>query len=196
MWLGDFRMIPQRSGLASHAWCAMRAHPVLTGVAGGTVGKPLGWVRHKSKEIQVIELSTLWSAAGVLTAFQVAALTLRINREIGQGDKGGLTWLPMADWLNVTSMAITLIGCFVYASIRSESRETAQTCFAAAALLLAHYPFALAGHYELFRTGSVRTGIYCPIQEAIPLSLAGLNLFVVLYLAEAGGQVPRGGVRR
>jgi hypothetical protein len=45
--------------------------------------------------------------------FQIAAFTLRINREIDMVDAGEPTWLPAADLVNLLSLVVTLLGVFV-----------------------------------------------------------------------------------
>ena len=52
----------------------------------------------------LVDVGMLWSAAGVVGGFQVAAFTLRIHREIEVGSEDDLTWLPVADCLNLLSL--------------------------------------------------------------------------------------------
>ncbi len=63
-------------------------------------------------------LAALWTAAGILVAFRAAAFTLRINREISVGEAKRITWLPLADWINVVSIAATLLGVFVAQALK------------------------------------------------------------------------------
>jgi hypothetical protein len=42
----------------------------------------------------IVDIGSLWAAAGVLAGLQITAFTLRINREIAVGREGDLTWLP------------------------------------------------------------------------------------------------------
>lgn len=115
----------------------------------------------------------LWTAAGILGAFQVNALALRVKREIDRGDKKPEepTWLPPSDWLNLLSIVGTLFGVLAVGAMNPHWTEWMHGCFAASAALLAVYPLALAGHYDLF-TRDVRTMFYCTKQEAIAISLA------------------------
>jgi hypothetical protein len=38
----------------------------------------------------------------------VTALTLRVNRELSVGERGDLTWLPVADFINMLSLSLKL----------------------------------------------------------------------------------------
>ena len=69
----------------------------------------------------VTDFGELWSVAGVLVGFQVAALTLRVNREIDVGSSGDRTWLPVADCVNLLSLSVTLIGVFVLPVLASSA---------------------------------------------------------------------------
>jgi hypothetical protein len=80
-----------------------------------------------------VELGTLWSAAGVIAGFQVAAFTWRITREVYMSDKGEPVWLPLADWLNLLSLAVTLLGVFVGTALDLVGPDGATLAFAWAA---------------------------------------------------------------
>jgi hypothetical protein len=54
--------------------------------------------------------------------------------------------------------------------------------FGLAVLLLAGYPFALAGHYEMFSPRTPRTMTYCPLQEQVVLSAAAVIFYVALAM--------------
>lgn len=115
----------------------------------------------------VLDLGTVWGAAGVLGGFQVAAFTLRINREIQVGSRTDRTWLPIADCLNMLSLAITLIGVFVLPVLGLVGRATAARLFGLATILLLGWAIALAGHYELYNPTTARSYDYFPLQERV-----------------------------
>jgi hypothetical protein len=129
-------------------------------------------------------LSALWAAAGILVAFQTAALILRINREIEVGKQRDYTRLPLADGLNILSIALILLGVLAARAINfvSSQEATLAFAFAFAALLLAFYPFALAGHYEMFNPVTPRSMSFVTLQEAIALTvtLAAGGALIVL----------------
>jgi hypothetical protein len=132
-----------------------------------------------------ISPETVRSAAGVIVGFQVAAFTLRINREIAVGDKGDKTWLPPADYVNLASMTITLVGFFIAPIVGIYGEPTAATALGLSLVLLACYPFALAGHYELFNR-EARTLPFPPFphQEkvAIVITLLAVLAYIILVV--------------
>jgi hypothetical protein len=131
----------------------------------------------------VPDAGTVWAAAGVLVGFQVTALTLRIGREISVGGAGDLTWLPVADGLNVLSLSITLIGVFALPALDAIGREAATRLFGLASLLLVGYALALAGHYELYNPTTSRSMRYFPRQERV--AVAAVAIAALAYVAAA-----------
>ena len=120
-----------------------------------------------------LEFGTLWSAAGVVAGFQIAAFTWRITREISMSDKGESTWLPLADALNLLSLAITLLGVFAAQALGLIDIAPARLLFGWAVVLLACWPLAVAGHYELFnRKPRRRPAPYATRQEQLIVGLA------------------------
>jgi hypothetical protein len=97
-----------------------------------------------------IDLGSLWAAAGVLLGLQLAAFTLRVSREIAVGGTGDSTWLPLADGVNVVSLVVTSFGVFVAPVLHLGGSGLPTMAFGLGVLLLAGYPFALAGHYDMF----------------------------------------------
>ncbi|MGW7821853.1 hypothetical protein ACWGLF_27885 [Streptomyces puniciscabiei] len=124
----------------------------------------------------------LWPVAGVLAGLQVTGFSLRINREIAVSGMGDITWLPLADALNLVSLAVTLVGVFIPPILGIGSAAFATKAFGLSVLLLANYPFALAGHYEMYNPRSVRKMTYCPRQEKIVLSIAAMAVIVYVVL--------------
>lgn len=131
------------------------------------------------------QVAELWSAAGVIVGFQVAAFTLRINREIAVGDKGDITWLPPADSVNLVSLTATLLGVFVAPIAGFYSVSTAAAVLGFAMILLVCYPFALAGHYELFNPRTSRSHARFPLQEKVAIVLGGLLSVTYIILVGA-----------
>jgi hypothetical protein len=132
-----------------------------------------------------IDLGSLWTAAGVLAGLQITAFTLRVNREIAVGAKGGTTWLPLADVVNLFSLVVTMFGVFIAPVLAIGGTAVPAKAFGLAVLLLAGYPFALAGHYDLFNPRTSRTMAYCPRQERVVLMLVAATAVVYVALAIA-----------
>lgn len=115
-------------------------------------------------------VESLWGAAGIIVGFQVTAFTLRINREIAVSQYGDFTWFPVADYLNMLSLSVTLIGVFALPALDVIGQEAASRLFGLSVLFLLGYAFALAGHYEMYRAGA-RTMSYFPAQERVVVAL-------------------------
>ena len=97
-----------------------------------------------------------------------------MNREISVGQQGDLTRLPVADWINLLSLSLTLIGVFVLPVLEVIGRVTASKLFGLAVLLLVGYGFAIAGHYEMFNPYTGRSMDYFPLQERVVAAVVGL----------------------
>src|SRR4051794_23974564 len=97
-----------------------------------------------------ISFATVWTAAGIVVAFSVNAIVWRIGREASMRTGGGQWWMPRADFVLLASLAVTLIGVFVLPVLGAEL-VFARHALGVAFVLLAGYPFALAGHYEILR---------------------------------------------
>src|SRR4051794_25363981 len=126
-----------------------------------------------------LETQAIWSAAGVLAGFQVAAFSLRVNREIAVADRGDFTWLPPADLLNLASLTVMMLGVFVAPILGLWDGEVAGSCLGLAVVLLAGYPFALAGHYDMYTPGP-RTFAPFPLQERIAVACTLLTALAYL----------------
>ncbi len=118
------------------------------------------------------ELVQLWTAAGVLIGFQISSFGWRISREVEvSGSDGAVsTWLPPADILNLISMMITASGVFILPILGLISNEVSHLAFGFAMLLFVGYPFALAGHYDMYNKGR-RSFHYFPRQEKIVVAI-------------------------
>jgi hypothetical protein len=122
----------------------------------------------------------IWTAAGVLLGFQVTSFTWRVSREVEVGKSGDLTWLPVADALNLASMLTTVVGVFVFPILDLADINFSKNAFGLAALLFIGYPFALAGHYEMYNKNTERSYTYFPLQERIVLLIVSVS--VIAYL--------------
>ena len=131
----------------------------------------------------LVDVGMLWSAAGVVGGFQVAAFTLRIHREIEVGSEDDLTWLPVADCLNLLSLSITLIGVFVLPVLGVIGHGTASRIFGLAAVLLLGWAFALAGHYELYNPKTARSYRYFPLQERVATAVVAVSAVTYVVIA-------------
>jgi hypothetical protein len=132
-----------------------------------------------------VQLGTLWSAAGVVAGFQIAAFTWRITREIKMSDEGESVWLPLADVLNLLSLGVTLIGVFTASTLGLIGTDSTRLLFGWAVVLLACWPLAVAGHYELFsRRPRRRPAPYATRQEVLAVG-TGVLLSAVYWLIAA-----------
>jgi hypothetical protein len=128
-----------------------------------------------------IGLADIWIAAGVIFGFQITWFSWRISREIEMGKRNEITWLPVADWINLTSMLITVIGVFILPILGIKELYIIKRIFGYALLLIVGHAFALAGHYQLFRQGVKKRQPYLPRQERIVILIIGI--LSISYLA-------------
>jgi hypothetical protein len=127
-----------------------------------------------------IELADIWTAAGVLIGFQITSFVWRISREVEVGKKGDLTWLPPADILNLISMAVAMVGVFVLPILGLAEMSFIRFSFGLAILLFVGYPFALAGHYDMYNNKTERSMLYFPFQEKVVVTI--MTILVIAYL--------------
>jgi len=127
--------------------------------------------------------SGIWAAAGVLMGFQVTSFAWRVSREVEVGQEGDLTWLPPADILNLASMVVAMLGVFVLPILELGSLGFANKSFGLAVLLYVGYPFALAGHYEMYNNKTPRSFAYFPMQERVAIGF--VLIMVVTYVCLA-----------
>jgi hypothetical protein len=85
----------------------------------------------------------------LVVALQFAAFGWRINREITVGDEERRTWLPLADWINVIMLLLTIFFCIVVPLTFGGFGTLKKIILAAAAILIAFHPITTAGHYGL-----------------------------------------------
>lgn len=136
-------------------------------------------------EIADIALKDIWLASGIIVGFQVTFFLWRLSREARMRERKYPTWFPPSDVLNLVSMAIFVIGVFILPATTSISPYVVKRCFATAALLFLGYPFALAGHYELYTPGEKGKQPYCTIQEWVVIEIiATLVLMYVIFATQ------------
>ena len=127
-----------------------------------------------------IQVADIWIAAGVMMGFQVTSFAWRISREVSVGETRDLTWLPPADMVNLASMATIVIGVYLLPILNLVDTIFLKSSFGLAALLFVGYPFALAGHYDMYNRKTERTYKYFPRQERIVI---GIIAFVsIIYI--------------
>ena len=127
-----------------------------------------------------IQLADIWIAAGVLIGFQVTSFIWRISREVEVGKTRDITWLPPADVLNLLSMVIAMVGVFVLPILGLVDLSFIKLSFGLAVLLFVSYPFALAGHYDMYNNKTSRSFLYFPAQEKVVVEIKAI--LVILYL--------------
>jgi hypothetical protein len=160
------------------------------------VGPPFAWPpagqlsferpmpKTRTMAAESLTLQTLWSAAGVVAGFQVAAFTWRITREIKMSDERESVWLPLADLLNLLSLGLTLIGVFAATALGLVGMGFTRLIFGWSVVLLACWPMAVAGHYELFnRRPRQRPAPYATRQEVLAVGAAVLLSAVYWLIA-------------
>lgn len=100
--------------------------------------------------MELINLSQLWTAAAVLTGFQITALSWRIKRELSMEAEGETTWLTLADYLVAASFLVLVFGVFASPIFGTVTTDVAAKMFGVALILFTSSTFVLAGHYDLF----------------------------------------------
>jgi hypothetical protein len=138
--------------------------------------------------IMDVHLSQLWTLATIVILFQLIAFGWRLSRE-SEPAKSNASWLPPADFLNLLSILVSICTVFVLPALGIAVYE-APAGFALSLILLAGYPFAIAGHYRLFRMGAAKERVYCTLQEALAICLTcvAVGVFMYRYQLFAGPQ--------
>jgi len=114
-------------------------------------------------------LAELWTAGGLLLGLEFSAIAWRISREVEVASAGDINWLPYCDWLLLFAMMVS--AGFFLVPILLDSTVGVRFLLGLVIVLLVSYPFALAGHYELYVCG-MRSMRHFPRQEKVALSLA------------------------
>ena len=99
--------------------------------------------------METITMPQLWTVAGVLAGFQIAALTWRINRELSMEKDEERTWVTIPDAFVAASFALVAVA-FATSLSDSWSIDAVAKLLATSAITFAASPFLLAGHYNLY----------------------------------------------
>jgi hypothetical protein len=132
---------------------------------------------------QDLSIYELWRSVGVLVGFQITVLGWRILREQKiAAAPGNKIWFPIADYLNIVSIAISMIFVFIVPIVAQIPRFR-MWMLGTSLLLFTAFPFALVGHYEIFTPNVRHEATYCPCQERIVLivTLVLLAAFSIWY---------------
>ncbi|OGO28546.1 MAG: hypothetical protein A2W33_06140 [Chloroflexi bacterium RBG_16_52_11] len=132
-----------------------------------------------------IQLADIWTVTGVVMGFQVTSCAWRISREVKVGQTGDLTWLPPADILNLASMVVAAFGVFILPLLGLVDLNYTGKLLGLALLLFVGYPFALAGHYDMYKNKTPRSYQYFPLQEKIVVIFVIVVAVVYVILAFA-----------
>ena len=130
-----------------------------------------------------IQPNEIWIAAGVLLGFQVTSFAARINREIAVGEQWDVTWLPPSDILNLISMVALVAGVFILPVFGFDEPSFMTYAFGLAMLLFLGFPFALAGHYDMYNNRSKRSYLYFPYQEKLVISVIAVLAISYVIIA-------------
>jgi len=130
-----------------------------------------------------IQLSDIWTAAGFLIGFQVTSFAWRVSREVKVGESNDLTWLPPADILNLISMLIASIGVFALPILGLADLNIVKYSLGLAVLMFVGYPFALAGHYDMYNNKTPRSYLYFPFQERVVIIIVAILATAYITLA-------------
>ncbi|MFC1982822.1 hypothetical protein ACFLV5_03455 [Chloroflexota bacterium] len=129
-----------------------------------------------------MQLSNIWLAAAVILGFQVTWFIWRVSREVLMRSKGAPTWLPRADIVNLISMTLIVIGVFILPILGVRDLNIMKAFFGLAILLFVGYPFALIGHYKLYKW-RIDDHSYCPQQEKIVIYIIGALTIIYIILS-------------
>lgn len=119
-----------------------------------------------------------------MIALQLAALNWRLEREAAMSERGGTTWLPMAEWLNLAALVIVVFGVFVLPIGGFASARIPRALLGLSLILFVGHAFALIGHYELFTRGRTPEARgWLPRQEIVAIALTLLAAMAFLIMA-------------
>jgi hypothetical protein len=110
----------------------------------------------------------------VLLGFQVTSFAWRVSQEAEVADRGDISWIPPADFLNLSAMVVTAVGCFVLPGSSLISIQTASKLLGLSTIVFVGHSFALAAHYELFNARTKRSYRYFPPQERVAVSVVAV----------------------
>jgi positive regulator of sigma E activity len=127
-----------------------------------------------------IQLADIWTATGVILGFQVTLFAWRVTREVTVGEQNDRTWLPAADIVNLISMVILVVGTLILPTLGLTDSKFMIHSFGLAVLLFVGYPFALAGHYEMYNNKTLRSYQYFPLEEKVVVTT--ISILAIAYV--------------
>ncbi len=104
------------------------------------------------------DTGTLATIGSVITAFSVAMLVFRIQRELQMHERREINWLPCADWLLLGAGLVSLLAVILpLVSAHPTStvhRLVPPAACSVAVVLVAGYTFGILAHYRLIFGGT------------------------------------------
>lgn len=79
-----------------------------------------------------------------------------------------------------SSLAVIVVGVFVTPILGFTNLNFIKCLFGLAMLLFGGYPFALAGHYELYNNKKSRSYKYFPFEEKVVVAI--VSVLAILYV--------------
>jgi hypothetical protein len=137
---------------------------------------------------QTLDLTDIWTPAGVLLGFQIALFYQRLQREVAVDDKGWVTWITPSDYLGIAGTFSFVLGVFLLPLSGIGGTRLAAASLGLGALLFVGHFLGLCGHYEMFDPTRRRSGVYFPRQEKIIVYLAAAVAigYAVMQMVIAG----------
>jgi hypothetical protein len=127
-----------------------------------------------------VDAHQIWEPAALVLGFQAASFAWRMAEESRVSRSGDITWLPVADAINLISIGLSILGVFVLPISGYRVLLRAHQWFGLSLLLLFGHMVTLATHYELFNVTTARSMQYFPRQERV--AVVGVATVVALYI--------------
>jgi hypothetical protein len=124
----------------------------------------------------------IWESAALVLGFQAAGYAWRMAEESRVSRTGDVTWLPVADMLNLASIAVSIVGVYVLPTTGYRVLIATDSWFALSLLLFLGHLISVAAHYELFDIRHPRSMRYFPRQERIAVAATLVSALVYLTL--------------
>src|ERR1051325_179118 len=125
-------------------------------------------------------LPELWEICALLVAVQTASFAWRLAEESRVSRKGDITWVPVADALNLVAIAVLAFGVFVLPVAGLLPLRESRIAVALSILLFVGHLVSVAAHYELFNPRTARSMKYFPRQERVAVTI--VCAVVVIFL--------------
>lgn len=102
-----------------------------------------------------IDLSSIWDSSSTLLGFQVAAIGVRLGRELElfQANPNAKMWLTPSDSLNLVGIFITVFGIYI-APLLNGSLKFVKAAHGVSMILTGMFPILTMGHYDLLPWGA------------------------------------------